>query len=99
MNSTLVQIVAITATFILFILMMALMTKYRGVHPVNQIEKWKYFAFAMPGIATVLLVAVLFRDNLGIGMGRTLLLNSVLWAIEVWFILYTLNIGRMSIKV
>ena len=96
MNSALVQIVAFAVTFILFVFMMALMTKFRGVRPEKEIEKWSYVAFAIPGIVIVLLVAILFRDNLGVGAGRTVLLNSVLWAIEVWFILYTLNISKMS---
>lgn len=96
MNSALVQIVAFAVTFILFVFMMALMTKFRRVRPEKEIEKWRYVAFAIPGIVIVLLVAILFRDNLGVGAGRTVLLNSVLWAIEVWFILYTLNISKMS---
>lgn len=96
MNSVLVQIVAFVVTFILFIFMIALMTKFRGVRSEKEIEKWRCVAFAIPGIVMVLLVAILFRDNLGVGAGRTVLLNSVLWAIEVWFIMYTLNIRKIS---
>ena len=95
MNFTLIQIVSFAVTFILFVFMMALMAKHRGIRPAKKIEKWRYVAFAIPGIVMVLLIAILFRDDLVVGTGRTVLLNSVLWAVEVWFILYTFNISKM----
>lgn len=96
MDTTLIQTISFAVTLILFIIMIALMSKYRGIRPAKEIEKWKYVAFAIPGIVVVLLVALLFHDNLGIGAGRTALLNSVLWAIEIWFILYTINLSMST---
>ncbi len=92
---TLVKEMLFTAvTLVLFIAMIVMMTKYRE-HRI-ELNPAKCIMYAIPGIVIIAVAAVLFTDDPE--NERTLLVNSVLWALEIWFILYTANVAASSGK-